>query len=146
LNARSRILLIAEDDEDDYLLAKDAFAAHFPMGEMRRVADGEELLDYLRRRGRFANAARPAIILLDLNMPKMDGREALRAIKSDPELAGIPVVALTGSSAQEDVLFAYANGVNSFIRKPVGFAEFVDFMKVCYQYNLDFVQTPKAAR
>jgi CheY-like chemotaxis protein len=136
----NNIILMAEDDDDDYLLAKEAFLEHCPLSELRRVENGVELLDYLRQKGKYAGAQRPAIILLDLNMPKKDGREALKEIKSDAALKDIPIVALTGSNAEADVLYAYSQGVNSFIRKPVGFGEFVDFMRVCYEYNLDIVK------
>ncbi len=139
----SNVILIAEDDEDDFVLAKEAFGQHCPMSDLRWVRNGEELMDYLHKRGRFEKVPDPAIILLDLNMPKMDGREALKEIKAHPVLKKIPIVALTGSNDKEDVFFAYSNGVNSFIRKPVGFGEFVDFMKVCYEYGLDLVKIPK---
>jgi two-component system, response regulator len=143
---QTNIILMAEDDEDDYLLARDAFKEHFPLSDLRWVQNGEELMDYLLKRGKYQNAPKPSIVLLDLNMPKKDGREALKEIKSHPLLKKIPIVALTGSNAEADVLYAYGLGVNSFIRKPVGFNEFVDFMKVCYEYDLDIVKLPNAAR
>lgn len=139
----SNVILIAEDDEDDYLLAKEAFSEHCPLSELRWVKDGDELLEFLLKKGKYSAAPTPAIILLDFNMPKKDGREALKEIKSHESLKRIPVVALTGSNDKEDVFFAYTHGVNSFIRKPVGFGEFVDFMKVCYEYNLDLVKLPR---
>ena len=124
--------------------AQDAVAEAKVNGELRFVENGEELLDYLFRRGQFANmdAPRPGLILLDLNMPKKDGREALKEIKEDPELRRIPVVALTTSNAEEDILYTYGMGVNSFIRKPVGYGEFVDVMKVFNRYWNEVVRLP----
>ena len=139
------IILIAEDDEDDYLLVRDAFLEFCIESDLRWVKNGEELLDYLKHRGAYTDpeeSRRPGIILLDLNMPKKDGREALKEIKSDPALRRIPVVALTTSNAQEDILYTYGLGVNSFIRKPTGYGEFVDVMKVFDKYWHEIVQIP----
>ncbi len=113
--------------------------------EISRVKDGEELLRYLRGRGEFKGAVRPAepsLILLDLNMPKMDGREALREIKSDPVLHHIPVVVLTTSRAEEDVLRSYEFGVNSFITKPLTFPGLVEAMKALGRYWFEVVALP----
>ena len=126
------VILYAEDDDDDYLLVKEAFeeaALHF---DLRRVKDGEELMDYLLRRGAHQNAEtspHAMVILLDLNMPKKDGREALKEIKANPQLRRIPVVVLTTSRAEEDVFRAYDTGVNSYIRKPIHFDKFVEIAK-----------------
>jgi CheY-like chemotaxis protein len=138
------IILIAEDDEDDYLLVRDAFMEFCLESDLRRVKDGEELMDYLNHRGAYTtdDSPRPGVILLDLNMPRKDGREALKEIKSDPNLKRIPVVALTTSNAEEDVLYTYGLGVNSFIRKPAGYGEFVDVLKVFDRYWHDIVQIP----
>lgn len=139
------VILIAEDDEDDFLLTRDAFREAGLETDLRWVRDGEELMDYLLRRGGFASAEsspRPVLILLDLNMPKKDGREALKEIKAHPELRRIPVLAMTTSNAKEDIQYTYGLGVNSFIRKPVGFNRFVDVVKVIDRYWLQIVKLP----
>jgi CheY-like chemotaxis protein len=141
----SPIILIAEDDEDDYLLVRDAFLEYCQENDLRWVRDGEELMDYLLCRGDYADprsAPWPGIILLDLNMPKKDGREALREIKAHHELRRIPVVVLTTSNADADVQVAYDMGVNSFIRKPSRYGEFVDVMRVFEKYWHDMVKLP----
>src|SRR5713101_1259658 len=115
------VILMADDDADDRLLAKDALVECGLANDLHFVENGEEILDYLRRRGRYQQpgaAPRPGLILLDLNMPKKDGREALREIKSDPDLKKIPVVVLTTSKAETDVGQIYELGANSFISKP----------------------------
>ena len=139
------VILMAEDDEDDYVIARDVFADRRIMNELKWVKDGQELLDYLRRKGKYADPAEspdPGLILLDLNMPRKDGREALKEIKSDPKLRRIPVVVLTTSKAEEDVVRSYDLGVNSFITKPVDFQQFVDVVKTLTQYWLQLVQLP----
>ena len=113
--------------------------------DLRIAIDGVDLMDYLKRRGRHENPAdspRPGLILLDLNMPRMDGREALAAIKQDPELRSIPVVILTTSKAEEDVVRSYDLGVNSFITKPVTFLGLVEVMKVFSRYWMEIVDLP----
>jgi CheY-like chemotaxis protein len=139
------VILMAEDDEDDYVIARDVFSDHRIMNELKWVKDGQELLDYLRRKGRYADPKEspdPGLILLDLNMPRKDGREALKEIKSDPKLRRIPVVVLTTSKAEEDVVRSYDLGVNSFITKPVDFQQFVEVVKTLTQYWLQLVQLP----
>src|SRR5205807_5292916 len=119
----------ADDDDDDRLLAQDALRESKLEGDLRFVENGEELLDYLNHRGKYQNPAdapRPALILLDLNMPRKDGREALREIKADPELKRIPVVVLTTSKAETDVGTIYELGANSFISKPFQFEALVN--------------------
>ena len=141
---RVRILL-AEDDDDDYFLTCQALQDNRLLNEVTRVKDGEELMDYLRHHGVYLKAKRalePSLILLDLNMPKMDGREALREIKSDPKLRHIPVVVLTTSRAEEDVVRSYQLGVNSFITKPVTFQGLVDAMKALGRYWFEVVELP----
>lgn len=135
---------MADDDADDRLLAQDAVAEAKVNGELRFVENGEELLDYLFRRGQFANmdAPRPGLILLDLNMPKKDGREALREIKSQPELRRIPVVVLTTSKADTDITQIYDLGANSFIAKPVSFEALVNVMQALGHYWLETVELP----
>jgi CheY-like chemotaxis protein len=144
---RAVTILMAEDDPDDRLLAAEAARECRVTDDLRFVEDGEQLLDYLRRRGRWADPAlspRPGLVLLDLNMPRMDGREALAAIKSDPELRRIPVVVLTTSRAESDVARAYDLGANSFITKPASFGGLVDAMRVLGRYWMDIVQLPSA--
>jgi CheY-like chemotaxis protein len=139
-------ILMADDDEEDCELTRDALQDARLANEMRFVYDGQELLDYLRREGAYADpsadAPRPGIILLDLNMPKMDGREALAEIKSDASLRRIPVVVLTTSKDEEDVLRTYDLGVNSFITKPVTFAGLVEVMRTWTRYWLEIVELP----
>lgn len=139
-------ILIADDDEDDRLLAEDALRESSLANNLKFVEDGEQLMDYLKQRGEFADpikAPRPGLILLDLNMPRKDGREALREIKSDPNLRSIPVIVLTTSKAQEDVLKTYDLGVNSFITKPVTFDSLVDLMQLLGRYWFEIVELPK---
>jgi CheY-like chemotaxis protein len=115
------------------------------LNELRCVEDGEELMDYLRRQGRYADpeqSPRPGLVLLDLNMPRKDGREALREIKSDPELRRIPIVVMTTSKAEEDIFRSYDLGANSYISKPVTFEALVELMKVLGRYWIEFVELP----
>ncbi len=145
LHRPATTILMADDDEDDRLMARDALHEGRLPNELRFVNDGEELLQYLRREGPYADPAsspRPGLVLLDLNMPKVDGREALAAIKSDPGLRSIPVVVLTTSKAEEDVLQTYDLGVNSFITKPVTYLGLVEVMKVFTDYWLNIVDLP----
>ncbi|UCE71021.1 MAG: response regulator [Nitrospiraceae bacterium] len=138
-------ILMADDDEDDRLMTKDALEESRLHNELRFVEDGEELMDYLRRQGEYADAEkapRPGLILLDLNMPRKDGREALKEIKADPELKRIPIIVLTTSKAEEDILRTYDLGVNSFIIKPVSFQGLVEVMKSLALYWLEIVELP----
>jgi len=138
-------LLLADDDPDDRLLARQALEKSRLANDLRCVEDGEELLDYLYRRGKFADpkqSPRPGLILLDLNMPRKDGREALREIKHDPRLRDIPIVVLTTSKADEDVARTYNLGVNSYITKPVRFAALVEIMKALGKYWFEIVELP----
>ncbi len=137
-------ILIAEDDDEDFLLAQKAFE-HIQLGvTLHRVHDGEELMEFLRQRARQGGAAKDSIVLLllDLNMPRKDGREALREIKSSPELRSLPVVVLTTSRTPEDVALAYQLGVNSFIRKPFSFPELVETIASLTKYWLEVVELP----
>jgi CheY-like chemotaxis protein len=139
------IILIAEDDPDDRLLAQDALTESRLANEVRFVENGEQLMDYLHLRGEYAEpgkAPRPGIILLDLNMPKKDGREALREIKADSELRHIPIVVLTTSKAEEDIYRSYDLGVSSFITKPVTFQGLVEIMRVLGRYWFEIVELP----
>ncbi|MBE9035811.1 response regulator [aff. Roholtiella sp. LEGE 12411] len=138
-------ILMADDDEDDSMLVSEALAESQLPIEAYIVRNGEELMDFLYNRGRYvdkSSAPRPDLILLDLNMPKKDGIEALRDIKNDPKLRRIPVVVLTTSGAQEDIDNAYDLGANSFIIKPVTFDSFVDVMKTLEKYWFEIVKLP----
>ena len=138
-------ILIAEDDDDDYMLTLQALQESRVVNSVQRVCDGIELLDCLNRRGQFASAdppPAPSLILLDLNMPRKDGREVLSDIKADPRLRRLPVVVLTTSRAQEDVVRSYDLGVNSFICKPVSFRGLVDALKVLGRYWFEIVELP----
>jgi CheY-like chemotaxis protein len=139
-------ILVADDDEEDRILTREALAGARLTNELRFVVDGQDLMDYLRRTGKYAggngDAPVPGIILLDLNMPKLDGREALAEIKSDPELKRIPIVVLTTSGAETDILRSYELGVNSFITKPVTFAGLVEVMRGFSRYWFEIVEIP----
>lgn len=142
---QSLIILIADDDPDDRLMIKEALSEKRPNNPLHFVEDGEELMDYLFHRGKYAspgNQPLPGLILLDLNMPKKDGREALREIKADPVLRRIPVVILTTSKMEEDIRRTYLMGVNSFVTKPVSFDALVDMMQTITKYWLDIVELP----
>jgi len=146
IEARGITVLMADDDADDRMLARDAWEESRPASELEFVEDGEQLLDYLRHRGRYSDLAAtplPNIILLDLNMPKKDGREALREIKSDPLLRKIPVIVLTTSRADEDVARSYDLGVNSFIVKPARFEALVEVMRCLADYWFGVVELPR---
>ena len=144
------MILMADDDADDRDMAREAMTEARLVNELRFVVDGEDLMDYLHRRGAYADggieAPTPGIILLDLNMPRKDGREALEEIKADPELRQIPVVVLTTSRAEEDVFRTYDLGVNSFITKPVTFAGLVEVMQTFSRYWFEIVDLPLHAR
>jgi CheY-like chemotaxis protein len=137
---------MADDDEDDRVLTADALKDARLANEMRFVVDGEDLMHYLRGEGAYADggidAPWPGLILLDLNMPKKDGREALAEIKADPNLRRIPVVVLTTSKAEEDIVRTYDLGVNSFISKPVTFEGLVAAMRTLTLYWFDLVERP----
>jgi CheY-like chemotaxis protein len=140
-------ILMADDDEEDCALTKEAMADARLANEMRFVADGQQLMDYLKKRGDYSNgdAPTPGVILLDLNMPKKDGREALAEIKSDPELRRIPVCVLTTSAAEEDIFRSYDLGVNSFMTKPVTFAGLVEVLQTWSRYWFEIVELPVEA-
>jgi CheY-like chemotaxis protein len=138
-------ILMADDDPDDRQLTKEALIEGRLINEIRFVENGEEMMDYLRRTGRYAPPAespRPGLILLDLNMPRKDGRTVLKEIKSDPALRTIPVVVLTTSKADEDVYRSYDLGVNSYIVKPVTFEALVDILVTLEKYWFEIVELP----
>ena len=143
----SIVILIADDDPDDCLLAKKAMAESHVANDLRFVHDGEELMDYLRCTGKYSDpesAPRPGVILLDLNMPRKDGREALREIKADPSLKRTPVIILTTSRAEEDILKSYDLGVNSFIVKPIAFHSLIEVMNTMGKYWIEIVELPSS--
>ncbi|MDH5458617.1 MAG: response regulator [Nitrospinota bacterium] len=138
-------ILIAEDDEDDYLLTIEALKEAGVDSQVKWVKDGEELMNYLEPIGaskRRSAAEFPSLILLDLNMPRKDGREVLEEIKKSNTLRKIPVVILTTSKAETDINHAYDLGVNSYIQKPVRFNEFVEVIKVLSHYWFQIVKLP----
>jgi CheY-like chemotaxis protein len=145
-NKRPIIILVADDDAEDRMMVKEALEESRLTNMIQFVENGEELMDYLHNKGRFADKEKyptPGLILLDLNMPKKDGREALKEIKADDHLRMIPVVVLTTSKAEEDVLRTYDLGVSSFIAKPVTFTALVDMMKTLSKYWFEIVELPK---
>ncbi|MDB5311055.1 MAG: response regulator [Gemmataceae bacterium] len=138
-------ILMADDDPDDRALTAEAFAESRLANDLRFVEDGEELLDYLHRRGKYTDPATspwPGVILLDLNMPRMDGREALREIRADPRFRGIRVVVMTTSKAEEDVVRSYDLSAASYITKPVTFDRMVEVIKALGRYWLEIVELP----
>ena len=146
---KSVTILMADDDEEDRDFTRDALQNSHLANEMRFVVDGQDLMDYLRLEGAYANgsltAPRPGVILLDLNMPKKDGREALAEIKSDQDLRSIPVVVLTTSKDEEDIFRTYDLGVNSFITKPVTFTGLVEVMRTWQRYWFELVELPNGS-
>lgn len=142
---KSLTVLVADDDDDDRGYIRRAWEKSRAANDLRFVEDGEELTEYLNHSGRYsdpASAPRPAVILLDLNMPKKDGREVLREIKADPELRRIPAIVLTTSKADEDICRSYDLGANSYITKPVTFGALVDVLQVLGKYWIEIVDLP----
>ena len=136
---------MVDDDADDRMMTEKALRKNRVINPVLFLQDGEELMEYLKRKGRFSDpqiSPRPCFILLDLNMPKMDGRKALLFVKADPELKKIPVVVLSTSSAEEDILRSYNLGANSFITKPVNFDVLVTTMESLKNYWLEIVELP----
>lgn len=144
-HSKTVTILVAEDDEDDRLLMQEALAENRLANDLHFVEDGEALMDYLHHQGQYSDpqsSPRPSLILLDLNMPRKDGREALKEIKANPELRQIPIVVLTTSQAEEDILRTYDLGVSSFIAKPVVFESMVQIMKMLGTYWFEIVELP----
>ncbi len=136
---------MADDDEEDCVLTAKAFKRNRFANDLRFVHDGEQLLAYLRNQGEFADreaCPEPGLILLDLNMPRVDGREALHEIKQDPKLRHIPIVVLTSSKAEQDVVSSYDLGVNSYITKPVTFEGLVAVVESLGNYWFNLVELP----
>jgi CheY-like chemotaxis protein len=142
---RSIVILMAEDDPDDRMLSMEALQEAHLSNDLRYVEDGEELMEYLCHIGKYrdgASSPRPGLILLDLNMPRKDGREALQEIKASPELRCIPIVVLTTSKTEEDILRSYDLGVSGYITKPVKFDDLIDVMRTIGKYWFDVVELP----
>ncbi|MCA9836467.1 MAG: response regulator [Trueperaceae bacterium] len=145
MNRNPITILMADDDPDDRMLTGEALEESLLANDLHFVEDGEELMDYLYCRGKYsdpASAPRPGVILLDLNMPKKDGREALKEIKGDPNLRRIPIVVMTTSKVEQDILRSYDLGANSYITKPVTFDGLVDVIRNLGRYWFEIVELP----
>jgi CheY-like chemotaxis protein len=142
LPGRQIEVLLVEDDPGDVLMTKEAFEDYKLSNQLHVVNDGAEAMEFLRRRGDHADAPRPDLVLLDLNLPRMDGREVLQAIKSDPELSSIPVVVLTTSEAEEDVLRSYSLHANAYVTKPVDFERFIQVVRQIDEFFVTVVRLP----
>jgi CheY-like chemotaxis protein len=140
--ARQIEVLLVEDDPGDVLMTREAFEMHKVTNQLHVVQDGADAMAFLRREGQYASAPRPDLVLLDLNLPRMDGREVLHAIKSDPALANIPVVVLTTSEAEEDVLRSYELHANAYVTKPVDFERFIDVVRQIDEFFVSVVRLP----
>src|SRR5689334_1658369 len=145
--AKHVVILMADDDQEDCMLARDALNEARLANDFHTVDNGQELLDYLRCKGKYEKAGedcpKPGLILLDLNMPVMDGREALQHIKADADLRRIPIIVLTTSKAEEDIYRTYDLGANSYITKPVTFDKLVDVVKILAAYWFSIVELPE---
>lgn len=144
-NKRPIVILVADDDAEDRMLIQEALEESRLKNQVQFVENGEELMDYLQNCGKYQSKTAyptPGLILLDLNMPKKDGREALKEIKANDQLRLIPIVVLTTSKAEEDILRTYDLGVSSFITKPVTFSALVDVMKTVSKYWFEVVELP----
>lgn len=139
---RSLQILVVDDDDADALMISEALEQAERETTVERVADGREALDYLRREGRFAEARRPDLILLDLNMPRMDGRETLAAIKSDEQLKAIPVVILTTSGAARDIVASYQQRANAYVTKPFGLEDFESTVRQINRFYREVASLP----
>ncbi|WP_238017033.1 response regulator [Dactylosporangium sp. AC04546] len=135
-------VLLVEDDPGDVLMTQEAFEEHKVRNKLNVVQDGEEALAYLRREGRYAEATRPDLILLDLNLPRVDGREVLQSIKEDPDLRRIPVVVLTTSQADEDIMRSYSLHANAYVTKPVDFDSFIAVVRQIDEFFVSVVKLP----
>jgi CheY-like chemotaxis protein len=142
LPGRQIEVLLVEDDPGDVLMTKEAFEDYKLSNQLHVVNDGAEAMDFLRQQGDHADAPRPDLVLLDLNLPRMDGREVLQAIKSDPGLASIPVVVLTTSEAEEDVLRSYSLHANAYVTKPVDFERFIQVVRQIDEFFVTVVRLP----
>jgi CheY-like chemotaxis protein len=138
-------ILLVEDDPGDVLMTQEAFEEHKVRNNLTVVSDGAEALSYLRREGQYADAVRPDLILLDLNLPRRDGREVLAEVKKDEELGRIPVVVLTTSAADEDIMRSYQLHANAYVTKPVDFDRFIDVIRQIDQFFVSVVKLPPRA-
>jgi chemotaxis family two-component system response regulator Rcp1 len=143
-NARPIEILLVEDSPGDVRLTREAFADAKVSNRLSVVTDGVEAIDFLRKRGRFASGTKPDLVLLDLNLPKKDGREVLREMKADESLKRIPVVVLTTSRAEEDILKAYDLHANCYITKPVDFPRFLEVVRSIEDFWLTVVKLPES--
>ncbi len=141
-NAQPIEVLLVEDDPGDELMTREAFEDNKIRNTLHVARDGEEALDFLYRRGAHADAPQPDLILLDLNLPKYDGRQVLQKIKSDPDLAHIPVVVLTTSSAEEDILRSYKLHANAYVTKPVDVEQFIAAVRQIDEFFVTIVRLP----
>ena len=136
-------VLLVEDDPGDVLMTREAFEDYKVANQLHVVQDGADAMAFLRREGDYAGAPRPDLVLLDLNLPRMDGREVLQAIKGDAELASIPVVVLTTSEAEEDVLRSYSLHANAYVTKPVDFERFIEVVRQIDDFFVTVVKLPR---
>ena len=136
-------VLLVEDDPGDVLMTREAFEEHKVANRLWVVSDGVSALEFLRKQGEHASAPTPDLVLLDLNLPRMDGREVLAAVKQDPELKHIPVVVLTTSEAEEDVLRSYALHANAYVTKPVDFERFIRVVRDIDEFFVSVVRLPR---
>ena len=135
-------VLLVEDDEGDVVMTREALAEGKVVNRLHVVGDGVEAIEFLRREGTYADAPRPDLILLDLNLPRRDGREVLAEVKGDPELRRIPVVVLTTSQAEEDILRSYDLHANAYVTKPVDFDRFVEVVRQVDEFFFTVVRLP----
>ena len=135
-------VLLVEDDPGDVLMTQEAFADYKVANTLTVVTNGEDAIAYMRKLGRFADVPTPDLVLLDLNLPRRNGREVLRDIKDDPDLRRIPIVVLTTSEAEEDVLAAYDLHANAYVRKPVDFEQFVSAVRAIDDFFITVVRLP----
>ena len=136
-------ILLVDDDPGDTLMIKEAFEENKVRNELSCVSDGVDALRFLRREGEFADAPRPDLILLDLNLPRKDGREVLAEVKADPDLRTIPVVVLTTSEAEEDILRSYDLHANAYVTKPVDFERFIEVVRQIDDFFVTVVKLPR---
>jgi CheY-like chemotaxis protein len=135
-------VLLVEDDPGDVLMTREAFAEHKVRNNLNVVSDGAEALAYVRRQPPYTDAPRPDLVLLDLNLPRRDGREVLAEMKADPELRGIPIVVLTTSAAEADILASYSLHANAYVTKPVDFERFISVVRQIDDFFVSVVKLP----